>query len=198
MHKKAFTLIELLVVIAVLGLLASIILVSLSDARKTARDAERMSETRQVVPALEQYFLDNGNYPIYNSNNPVQNWADTIYALEFNGYLAKKERPLSKFKEFILGKIIVFANSLPPTSTYPVDPSAIKFQDPIYPDQAYEYMVSSDAQDYRIRIKLEKTNNPVLSSSEDGSFLDTSTSGHNACDSSLGYYCRGMKPNFSP
>ena len=61
---RGFTLIELLVVIAIIGLLASIVLVSLSTARKKARDSRRVGDLRQVQLALELYADDNsGSYP---------------------------------------------------------------------------------------------------------------------------------------
>jgi type II secretion system protein G len=63
--QKGFTLIELLVVIAIIGLLASIVLVSLNSARAKARDAKRMSDLRQIQTAIEMYADDhNGQYPI--------------------------------------------------------------------------------------------------------------------------------------
>ncbi len=54
--KKGFTLIELLVVIAVIGMLSSIVLVSLGPARKKARDARRLSDIRQYGLAMEMYY----------------------------------------------------------------------------------------------------------------------------------------------
>lgn len=53
-QKRGFTLIELLVVIAIIGMLASIVLVSLSTARGRARDARRVSDLKQMLNAIAQ------------------------------------------------------------------------------------------------------------------------------------------------
>lgn len=60
---KGFTLIELLVVIAIIGLLSTLAVVSLNNARQKSRDAKRVADIKQVQTALELYFNDHGGYP---------------------------------------------------------------------------------------------------------------------------------------
>jgi len=63
-HKQSgFTLLELLVVTAIIGILAMVVLASLSDARATARDTARVAGVREVQKALELYYIEHGGYP---------------------------------------------------------------------------------------------------------------------------------------
>lgn len=61
---KGFTLIELLVVIAIIGILSSVVMVSLVTARQKARDARRIVDVKTIQLALETYYSDNLVYPI--------------------------------------------------------------------------------------------------------------------------------------
>jgi len=63
MRKRGFTLIELLVVIAIIGLIASVILASLSSARRKARDSRRFADLKEIKLALSNFFDDNRRYP---------------------------------------------------------------------------------------------------------------------------------------
>ncbi len=61
--RKGFTLIEILTVVAIIAILASIILVGLSSARTSARDARRIADLDQIRTAMELYFNKVGHYP---------------------------------------------------------------------------------------------------------------------------------------
>jgi len=62
-RKTGFTLIELLVVIAIIGLLSTLAVVALNNARQKSRDAKRISDVKQIQTALELYYNDANGYP---------------------------------------------------------------------------------------------------------------------------------------
>jgi prepilin-type N-terminal cleavage/methylation domain-containing protein len=61
--KRGFTLIELLVVISIIGMLSSVVLSSLNDARAKARDVRRLQDLKQLQTAIMMFYSEYGCYP---------------------------------------------------------------------------------------------------------------------------------------
>ncbi|MDD5144683.1 MAG: type II secretion system protein [Candidatus Pacebacteria bacterium] len=93
--NRGFTLIELLVVIAIIGILASIVLVSLGGARAKARDAQRQSDMRQIVTAQEMYY---GDSSVYFQSGAT---AGTSTFSGITGYLDAIDDPQPTTKDYI-------------------------------------------------------------------------------------------------
>lgn len=72
--ENGFTLTELLVVIAIIGLLASVVLLSLNRSRASAKVAKVEADLRQVRTAIEELGIDTGKWPngcpLDAANNP--------------------------------------------------------------------------------------------------------------------------------
>jgi prepilin-type N-terminal cleavage/methylation domain-containing protein len=62
-YRVGFTLIELLVVISIIGLLASVVLVSLNSARAKARYTQALGDMKQLATAAELYHSAGNDYP---------------------------------------------------------------------------------------------------------------------------------------
>lgn len=77
---KGFTLIELLVVIAIIGILSSVVLASLNDARQKSRDAKRVADIKQVQLALQLRFDNESNFPTQSLGPIPSNLAPTYIA----------------------------------------------------------------------------------------------------------------------
>ena len=82
--QRGFTLIELLVVIAIIGLLASIVIASLSTVQAKARDARRVEDVNQLQKALTIYMSNIGTYPISTATTTLTSTSTVGAALIAN------------------------------------------------------------------------------------------------------------------
>lgn len=90
--KEGFTLIELMVVIAIIGLLASIVLASLSTARGKAKDTAILHEINQLATLAELEYSENKSY-----TNLQKGWvplSNTCATIPFTGNYATQARKI--------------------------------------------------------------------------------------------------------
>ncbi len=149
-NKKGFTLIEILVVVFIIGLLASIIIVSVNEARKKARDSRRVADLFEVRNAVEMYFNANSHYPITgvtgggriwrNSVDNSSNWTPSISPVDGGNLITR----------------------------IPVDP--INIHQPPTKCISYQY-VSDYGRDYKMRAcSMESTNGRIRARDDGGAW----------------------------
>ncbi len=103
--KKGFTLIELLTVVAIIGVLASIVLSSLSNARASAHDVAQLKKIQELQKAIELFSIDNNHYP----GNPN---TDFDYRTFSGGHLVATNCPNGNYPSYITDNWSVLISDL--------------------------------------------------------------------------------------
>jgi len=135
--RRGFTLIELLVTISIIGLLSTLAVVSLNNARGKARDSKRMYDLSIVRTAIELYRFDHNDY----SPSIDTDWLTT------------------------LGKLSTGDDIYLPSGT-PIDPDPRRTKvgsgGIIEAEKSYVYCVNPETDFYLLRADLEE--DPQMSS----------------------------------
>lgn len=61
--QKGFTIVELLIVIVVIGILATLVIVTFTGIQQKARNTKRNTDINAIQSHLEAFYAQNGNYP---------------------------------------------------------------------------------------------------------------------------------------
>jgi prepilin-type N-terminal cleavage/methylation domain-containing protein len=107
-ERYGFTLIELLVVITIIGVLATLVITNLNEARARARDVRKKQDLAQLKTALQMY------YNSYNQNYPESCNVNTIKGCGADGdSCCPNTSPCPEFAAGGTGCETVFMNKLP-------------------------------------------------------------------------------------
>jgi len=69
---------ELLMVVAIIGILSAIVVPNLGEARKSSRDARRISDIQQLQLTISLYYNDKGRFPIKLEDLTAENYLSTL------------------------------------------------------------------------------------------------------------------------
>lgn len=61
--SKGFTIVELLIVIVVIGILATLVIVTFTGIQQKARDSKRQTDINALDSHIEAYYASTGHYP---------------------------------------------------------------------------------------------------------------------------------------
>jgi prepilin-type N-terminal cleavage/methylation domain-containing protein len=136
---KGFTLIELLVVISIIGVLTTLVVTNLNEARARARDVAKKQRLSQLKSALQLYYNDFMRYPA-TGNGAV-----------FNACGATGTTACTPGGAFSAGSgPTVYLNQLIQSGSY--------FE--------FKYYPCNTGDTYRVKVTLENASDPELTASQ--------------------------------
>jgi len=85
--QKGTSIVELMVILATASIMVGGVSVKVSDIMAEAHDVQRMANLRQMVTALEIYYLDYQKYPQVSESDSQSRWDKLISEFEDGNYL---------------------------------------------------------------------------------------------------------------
>lgn len=76
-RQEGFTIVELLIVIVVIGILATLVIVTFTGIQQKARDSKRKTDVNAIQSSLENFYGSNNYYPTLtqlNDNSGSTSW----------------------------------------------------------------------------------------------------------------------------
>ena len=62
-RQEGFTIVELLIVIVIIGILATLVIVTFTGTQQKARNSQRQTDINAINSHLASYYAENGSYP---------------------------------------------------------------------------------------------------------------------------------------
>lgn len=142
-EDNGFTLIELLVVVAIIGVLATVVVVSLTGAQKKSRDSKRKSDVAAIKLSMDSFYVDNHRYPI----------CDNTTECKFSNITNSNERSINDTNKTIIADDITKITTYLPV--FPKDPTVKRNGLPAYYAYADSDSNALGNQSYSIGVALE-------------------------------------------
>jgi len=152
-REVGFTLIELLVVISIIGLLSSIVLVSVKSVRDKARDAVIITNIKELTTAMHAYYNEDGDghFPWGWENGITRTgWQDT----PCNSSLAPCNDPGDMCKDYSNSSVDIFLEQLVNAGYFSNSSMDSLLKNHTTAETRIEYWYSCDLQDFRMRVWL--------------------------------------------
>lgn len=98
-RQHGFTVVELIVIIVVIAILVTVSAVAYRSTQADSRDQKRSADALMLKAAVDDYYADNGSYPMPSTQCPapgdgVQCWRNEVWQLLVDqGYLARIPQP---------------------------------------------------------------------------------------------------------